>query len=74
MAKKLIGQYLLEGEAIRLEQLERAFEIQSNYTEVGPAPLIGVILVQMGVIRSEDFLSVLARQKRDRRHRTRGIS
>jgi signal transduction histidine kinase/HAMP domain-containing protein len=61
--RKLLGEYLLETESIRKEQLERALKIQ-----VSDKRKIGRILVDLGFVREQEVELALERQQVAERH------
>jgi hypothetical protein len=66
MDKKLIGAYLLEQKLVTRDQLEKALEMQANQIDGGHMPLIGTVLLEMGVLNEQDLAFALAQQERDR--------
>ncbi len=66
MEKKLLGQYLLDDKLITQQQLERALEIQAQNVKGGHAPLLGTVLVEMGVIEERKLVPILKQQAQDR--------
>ncbi len=63
---KLIGEYLIAGERITPEQLQKALELQANSIQGGRMPLLGTVLVQMGAVNQQDLAFALEEQERDR--------
>ena len=61
--RKLLGEYLLETESIKKEQLERALKIQ-----VGDKRKIGRILVDLGYLKEQEVELALERQQVAERH------
>jgi GAF domain-containing protein/HAMP domain-containing protein len=61
--RKLLGEYLLETESIKKEQLERALKIQ-----VGDKRKIGRILLDLGFVREQEVELALERQQVAERH------
>jgi HAMP domain-containing protein len=61
--RKLFGEYLLEAESIRKEQLERALKIQ-----VSDKRKIGRILLDLGFVREQEVELALERQRVAERH------
>ncbi len=66
MEKKLIGEYLIADKLITPQQLEKALEIQAQNIKGGHAPLLGTVLVEMGVIEERRLVPVLKQQAQDR--------
>ncbi|MCL4488059.1 MAG: hypothetical protein M1132_01390 [Chloroflexi bacterium] len=65
MDKKLIGEYLVEDHLINANQLEEALELQAVTLQGGTSPLLGTVLVQMGVVKEQDVTFALEKQERD---------
>ncbi len=65
--RKYIGNYLLEDQAIGLEDLDRALQKQITLATQGQVLKIGDVLVEMGLITRAQLDSALARQIRDER-------
>lgn len=65
--RKYIGNYLLEDQAIVLEDLDRALQKQITLATQGQVLKIGDVLVEMGLITRAQLDSALARQIRDER-------
>jgi len=61
--RKLLGEYLLETESIKKEQLDRALKIQ-----VSDKRRIGRILVDLGFVREQEVELALERQRVAERH------
>jgi len=61
--KKLLGEYLLETESIKKEQLERALKIQ-----VSDKRRIGRILVDLGFVREQEVELAIEKQRVAERH------
>ena len=61
--RKLLGEYLLETESIKKEQLERALKIQ-----VSDKRKIGRILVDLGLVREQELELAIERQQMAERH------
>ncbi|MFQ5835454.1 MAG: ATP-binding protein [bacterium] len=61
--RKLLGEYLLETESIKKEQLERALKIQVNDKRK-----IGRILLDLGFVREQEVELALERQQVAERH------
>lgn len=69
MAKKLIGQYLVEMKAITPAQLQEALDRQAQSTQVGGLPFIGSILIfEMRLIKEDDLRRALDQQDADDWH------
>ena len=66
MDKKLLGQYLLEEHKLSDAQIQKALEIQANSLHGGNTPLLGTLLVQMGMLKEQDVTEALERQTIDR--------
>jgi hypothetical protein len=66
MDKKLLGQYLLEEHKLSDAQIQQALEIQANSLHGGSTPLLGTLLVQMGMLKEQDVTEALERQTIDR--------
>ena len=66
MDKQHIGEYLVAEGKITPAQLDRALQIQATQANGTHLPLIGTVLVGMGVIRTDDITFALADQERDR--------
>lgn len=66
MDKKLLGQYLMEDHKLSDAQINTALEIQANSLKGGNTPLLGTLLVRMGVIKEQDVTQALERQTHDR--------
>ncbi len=66
MDRKLLGQYLMDDHKITEQQIQNALELQAMSLQGGNTPLIGTVLVAMGVANEQDVTSALKRQERDR--------
>lgn len=66
MNKKLLGQYLMDEHKLSDAQIQKALEIQANSLHGGNLPLLGTVLVQMGVLKEQDVTQALERQTIDR--------
>lgn len=66
MDRKLLGEYLMEDRKITERQVQNALELQAMSLQGGSTPLIGTVLVAMGVANEQDVTSALQRQERDR--------
>ncbi len=67
MDRKLLGQYLMDNHKVTERQIQNALELQAMSLQGGNTPLIGTVLVAMGVANEQDVTSALERQERDRR-------
>lgn len=66
MDRKLIGQYLVDAHKVTDRQVENALELQAMSLQGGNTPLIGTVLVAMGVTDEQEVTAALERQARDR--------
>ncbi|MGE5262863.1 MAG: hypothetical protein ACM3S0_05745 [Acidobacteriota bacterium] len=66
MDKKLLGQYLVEDNKLSDAQIQKALEIQANSLNGSNTPLLGTLLVRMGLIKEQDVTQALERQTHDR--------
>ncbi len=66
MDRKLLGQYLMDDHKVTERQIQNALELQAMSLHGGNTPLIGTVLVAMGVANEQDVTSALQRQERDR--------
>ena len=66
MDKKLLGQYLVEDHKLSDAQIQKALEIQANSLNGANTPLLGTLLVRMGLIKEQDVTQALERQTHDR--------
>ncbi len=67
MDRKLLGQYLMDDHKVTEGQIQNALELQAMSLQGGNTPLIGTVLVAMGVANEQDVTSALKRQEHDRR-------
>ncbi len=65
MRTKLLGEYLVDGKLITLDQLQRALDLQILQV-AGSDAHVGNILVQLGVIQEGDIATALEHQRSDR--------
>lgn len=66
MEKKLLGQYLKDDHKLSEAQVQKALEMQANRLQGGNTPLLGTLLVQMGLVKEQDVTVALERQSNDR--------
>ncbi len=66
MDHKLLGQYLMDDHKVTEQQVQNALELQAMSLQGGNTPLIGTVLVAMGVTKEQDVTAALQRQERDR--------
>lgn len=56
----------MEDHKLSDAQINTALEIQANSLKGGNTPLLGTVLVRMGVIKEQDVTQALERQTHDR--------
>jgi hypothetical protein len=66
MNKKLLGQYLMDEQKLSDAQIQKALEIQANSLQGGNTPLLGTLLVQLGMLKEQDVTEALEKQTNDR--------
>jgi len=64
MSRKRLGEYLVSGNRITLDQLQRALDLQALQSAEMNVP-IGNILVQLGELAEADVALALEQQARD---------
>ena len=65
MYRKRFGDYLIDGNLVTPDQLQRALELQILQLP-GSNALLGDVLVQLGAIGEQDVAQILERQELDR--------
>lgn len=65
MEKRRIGQYLMDENKLTPQQLEQALSNQERRAQVGAKPMLGTVLVEMGLVNQQDLAFALERQQRD---------
>lgn len=66
MEKKLLGQYLVDARKLNDGQIQKALELQANSLMGGNTPLLGTVLVTMGLVNEQDVTEALQKQQADR--------
>ena len=66
MEKKLLGQYLVAARKLNDGQIQKALELQANSLMGGNTPLLGTVLVTMGLVNEQDVTEALQKQQADR--------
>lgn len=66
MTRRPIGEYLVAGKKISLQELEQALYIQSRRAQVGTKPMLGTVLLEMWRISEQDLRKALDEQMHER--------